>query len=399
MCDVALKYHKKEVLNLIDLKKYLRNAFVIALAGISVSASMYSLQGSAEDSGSATKSLTSEEIDKIIEDLKVSTNIDNVIEKLDEIINRAELSGNSALKEYAESTKQAYELQQQLDTLTSNIEAMKKKNSEIDTLDGELKKVLSVSTILEDLQGALSDEALMVLQSLDEEGIKALQETVAEIENLVDLNDINSLTLGQRSLLDLLMLNEALNQELFNEERTKVAKEALEVAVTVLKSEQKAKYTNEQYSELSSGSQDFSKTGKKAAAVLPEQVVFFDGAFNLTQAPVMYDGHILLAIDDLYQYIDAKVEYMYNNANMVIQSPGVTLELTAGKNVAYVNDAPKNIPAPVLSINDKTYISGEFFAETYGISYRFVSDPGILIMYKNLNQLSNPSIPNQVNRD
>lgn len=384
---------------MINLKKYLRSAFILAFAGISISASIYSLSGSAEDSGSAEKNLTSEEIDKIIEDLKVSTNIDNVIDKLDEIINRAELSGNDALKEYAQSTKDAYQLQQQLDTLNSMIEAMKKKNGDINSLDAELKKVLSVSTILEDLQGALSDEALMVLQSLDEEKIKGLQTTVSEIENLVDLNDVGSLSLGQRSLLDLLMLNEAINQEMFSEERLKVAKEALQVAVTILKSEQKTKYTDEQYSNLSSGSQDFAKRGKKAAETLPEQVVFFGGAFNLTQAPIMYDGHILLAIDDLYQYIDAKVEYMYNNANMVIQSPGVTLELTAGKNVAYVNDEPKNIAVPVLSLNDKTYISGEFFAETYGISYRFISDPGILIMYKNLNQLSNPAIPNQVNRD
>ena len=42
---------------------------------------------------------------------------------------------------------------------------------------------------------------------------------------------------------------------------------------------------------------------------------------------------------------------------------------------------------PVLNVNEKIYIPAEFFAEVYGISYRYVSEHQTLIMYKNLNQL------------
>lgn len=352
-----------------------------------------------DSSEGGMQDLTSDEIDKIIDDLKVSTNVDNVLQRLDEIIKRAELSGNDSLKEYAQNTKSKYELQKQLDTLNSLIEAMKKKNSDIKTLDEELNKVLSVSTILEDLKGALSDEALMSLETLSEENIAKLQEVFAEVEGLVDLNDVESLSVKQRSLLDILMLDEAINQNMFEGHRLEVAKDALSVAVTLLKSYQKQEYSSYEYDALVEGSEEFANKGKKAAGVFPEQVILFNGTFNLKHAPIMYDGHILVAIDDLYQYIDATVEYMYNNATLVIQSQNKILEITSGKNVAYLNDEPKNMAVPVMNVKDTIYMPAEFFAETYDISYRFISSLQTIVMYKNLNQLSDPSTPNEINNN
>ena len=59
-----------------------------------------SSSSSSSSSGSSGQTaLTNEEIDKVIEDLKISGSIDNIIEKLDEIIYRAQLSGNTALRE------------------------------------------------------------------------------------------------------------------------------------------------------------------------------------------------------------------------------------------------------------------------------------------------------------
>lgn len=393
-----------------SLKTIGRNILATSLSGI-ISLSMALTLVTANDSTSSVpqisqdtttetsveQNLTSDEIEKIIDDLKVSTNIDNVLEKLDEIIKRAELSGNDALKQYAENTKSKYELQKQLDTLNSLIEAMKKKNSDVNALDEELNKVLAVTTILEDLKGALSDEALMVLETLSSEDIGRLQEVFAEIERLVDLNEIDAMSVKQRSLLDVLMLYEAISKNMFSGHRLDVAKDALSVAVTLLKSYEKQKYTESEYNALVEKSDEFGSRGKKTAGVFPEQVIFLDGAFNLKFMPVMYDGHILIAIDDAYQYIDAKVDYMYNNANLVIQSPGNILELTSGKNVAYLNDEPKSMAVPVMNINNTIYISAEFFAQTYGIAYRYISDLQTLIMYNNVNQLSDPSEPNEIN--
>ncbi len=342
--------------------------------------------------------LTSEEIDKIIEDLKMSGDIDNILEKLDEIIQRAQLSGNSALQEYATNMKTSYELQKQLDSVNSLIEAMKKKNSEIAAVDEQVKRILSVDTIVQDLKGAVSDEALLLLESLSDENLKALQELLAEIESLFDLNDVSSLTIQERSLLDILVLKEVIEESMVEGERLELAKNTLSVAVTILESYQKQNYAQAEYNELIQGTEEFLKAGKKASSVLPEQIIFLGGYFNLQHSPIMYDGHILVALEDLYQYIDATVEYMYNNATMVINSPDKILEIVSGKNIAYLNDKPYNMPVPILSFKDTIYMSIEFFAQAYDISFRYLPDHGFIILYKNLNQLKNPSVPNQLNK-
>lgn len=387
------------------ISKISKNFLFIIIFGVAAILTIYTIVLAANSkeglasSNTNENNLTTEEIDKIVEDLKISGNIDNILEKLDDIIYRAQLSGNTALQEYATKMKEKYELQKQLDSVSSLIEAMKKKNSNIDSVDKQVTKILSVSTIIQDLQGAVSDECLLVLESLDDEKVKSLQEIMSEIENIVDLNDVSSLSVQQRSLLDILLLSKVIEDGMVEGERLDTAKETLSVAITILESYEKQNYIPYEYEKLCSESEEFMKKGRKCVSVLPEQVVFMGGHFQMKNAPIMYDGHILLALDDLYQYIDAKIEYMYNNATMVIQSPDKTLEITSGKNVAYINDSPKNLPVPILNFNNTIYMSVESFAEFYDISYKYVSDKEFLVLYNNLVQIENSSVPNQLHRD
>lgn len=395
------------------LVKLGRNLFFICILVVAGALTVYTIVQALENSNSTSSTssadssstsnsenkLTAEEIDKIVEDLKISGNIDNILEKLDDIIYRAQLSGNSALQEYATNMKTKYELQKQLDSVNGLLSSMKKKNSGIAKVDTQVTKILSVSTITEDLRGAVSDECLIILESLSEENVKKLQETYSEIETIVDIKDVSSLSVQQRSLLDVLLLSKIIEENMVDSERLTLAKETLSVAVTILKSYEKQNYPSEDYDKLVADSDNFTKAGRKASSVIPEQIVFLNGYFKMKHAPIMYDGHILMAVDDLYQYIDASIEYMYNNATMVIQSPGNVLEIVSGKNEAYLNDQPKNIPVPILNYKDNIYMSVEFFAECYDISYKYVADEEFLILYYNLVQLENQSVPNELHKD
>lgn len=395
------------------LVKLGRNLFFICILTVAGALTVYTIVQAMENSSSSSRTsssdsssssstenkLTAEEIDKIVEDLKISGNIDNILEKLDDIIYRAQLSGNSALQEYATNMKTKYELQKQLDSVNGLLSSMKKKNSGIAKVDTQVTKILSVSTITEDLRGAVSDECLIILESLSEDNVKNLQETYSEIETIVDIKDVASLTVQQRSLLDVLLLSKIIEDNMVEGERLTLAKETLSVAITILKSYERQNYASEDYDKLVEDSDKFTKAGRKASSVIPEQIVFLNGYFKMKHAPIMYDGHILMAIDDLYQYIDASIEYMYNNATMVIQSPGKILEIVSGKNEAYLNDQPKNIPVPILSYNDNIYMSVEFFAECYDISYKYVADEEFLILYYNLVQVENQSVPNELHKD
>ena len=342
--------------------------------------------------------LTSEEIDKIIEDLKVSGNVDNIIDKLNEYLIRARLAENDALAEYLEKKIEYYTSLKQTETLKGEIEALKKKNSNVSDVDEQVSKIMSSDMILSDLEGALSSEAMSIIYSLGEDNIKKLQDLLVEVEGMMNIKDTDSLTIQQRSLLDVLFLSKAIEDSLVSDERLEEAKNTLSVAVTILESYEKQKYGTSEYDNLVEGSDNFSKTGNKSSSILPEQIVFFNGYFNIKHAPIMYDGHILLALDDLFQYIDSDIEYMYNNPTMVIKSPNKILELVCGKSTAYIDDKPQSMPVPVLSFNNVQYVSVESFAEAYDISYKFLPDSDCIILYDNLVQLENSSVPNQLNK-
>ncbi|MDO4199137.1 MAG: stalk domain-containing protein [Clostridia bacterium] len=388
------------------IKKIAKNIMLIVLSSATLAMTCYTIVKAANSNDNNSDSsndntdakLTSEEIDKIIDDLKVSGDIDNITEKLDEIIERAKLSGNTELQEYGENMKRYYELKKELDSVHSLIEASKKKNSSIASVDEEVSRIISLDKVADDFQGALSDEALLILKSLSEDDLKKLQDLIAKIESFIDLRDVTSLTVQQRSLLDLLVLSEIINNDMLDGERLETAKNTLSVAITILESYARQEYSDEEYDRLVKGSEEFSKLAKKAQTVSPEQIMFLNGYFNLKHAPIMYDGHILLAVDDLYQYIDGTIEYMYNNAVMVIQSPNKTLEIESGKNVAYLNDEPKNMSVPILSYKNTIYMSAEFFGEAYDIDYKYDAEHEFLIFYNNLVQLANPSVPNQINK-
>ena len=162
------------------IKKLARNIMLIILSTATFAMTFYTIVKAVENSNDASESsgndadakLTSEEIDKIIDDLKVSGDIDNIEEKLDEIIARAKLSGNTELQEYAENMKRYYELKNEIDAVQSLIEASKKKNSSVAAVDEEVSRIISLDSVADDFQGALSDEALLLLKSLSEDDFK-----------------------------------------------------------------------------------------------------------------------------------------------------------------------------------------------------------------------------------
>ena len=84
-------------------------------------------------SSSTSSNLSSSDVDKIVEGLKVDGDLDAIIAQMDELINKAMLTNNTDLQQYAEYVKQACELQKQLNTVNASISALKQKNSNIDS--------------------------------------------------------------------------------------------------------------------------------------------------------------------------------------------------------------------------------------------------------------------------
>ncbi len=377
----------------VNIKKKI---FLITLVGVFLGATVFAVVRAQTDPGqiettsssqSTSSELTPEEVNKILADIKVSGNDGNIEAQMDELIQRALLTGNITLKEYAEYTKQAYQLQSQLDTVNASIEALCAKSPQIKQLNDQVKESTKADVSVSEVKDTLPSGAASVLSNLSEKDMASLAPALAGIPNMESIAaDPSSASSVDQNIMAIVLLQEAIDQGLLKDDQVTAANDAISSAAASLSSAERGKYTSAEHNALKATSEEFAKTGNKSKSALPEQVVMANTSFKLKNAAIMYDEQLLISLNDVLQFINAKVQYTENNGTMAIQSKDKIVEITSGKNVGYVNDKPLSIPSPVLTVNGITYLSVEFFAQAYDISYINLSDQGVLVMYANLNQ-------------
>lgn len=381
------------VLSMIMLFALTATLFVAALSSNdsdSSSDTSSTSQSTVDNSG-----LTEEDVAKVLEEIKASgINSDNASEKLDEIINKAILTNNATLKEYAEYAKQQIEIRKQLESVNAKITALRAVSSSIAEIDDQLQKSLESDASYSDIRDSLSSSAMDVFDSLDAKAWTSMQDALEKSKNILG-DDPSQATDTDRQVAELVLLNAASENGVLDGTQQEVADNAVNVVLNQLRVTEKVKYDSNEYNSLKQSSQTFSSAGKKAAAMLPDQVVMLGDSFKLNHAPILYNNEILLALDDVLQYIDATVQNTSHNSTISIQSKNKMVEIAAGKNIAYVNDKAVNLAVPVLNVNGVIYITAQFFADTYGVEYEYIKDTNTIVMYGNLNQLKDPTTANK----
>lgn len=332
-------------------------------------------------SSNSTSSLSSEDIDKILESVKVEGDLDSLIKQMDDIINRAMLTNNTDLKQYAEYVKQACELQKQLNTVNASISTLKQKNSSIASIDEGVQKNMNSDISLDNVNGVLSADGMELLKDLDMSKITDGLNDIPGMETV--LNDPTSATESQKDLAETALLQSALDQDLLEGEKAEAAKACINTSLSVLVANEAAKYSSSEYDSLVASSKEFELQGNKCESLAPSQVILYGESVKLTLAPIIYDKNILISIDDVIRFTGASVQYTDGTANIALSKDKKLVEITKGSNVAYVNDSNVNTIVPVLTVKGVTYIPVEFFAQAFDISYVSVPDNGVFIMYSN----------------
>lgn len=388
-----------------DKKFFMIVLSMIVLFALTATLFVAALSSNDSDSSSDTSStsqstvdnsgLTDEEVAKVLEEIKASgINSDNASEKLDEIINKAILTNNATLKEYAEYAKQQIEIRKQLESVNAKITALRAVSSSIAEIDDQLQKSLESDASYADIRDSLSSSAMDVFDSLDAKAWTSMQDALEKSKSILG-DDPSQATDTDRQVAELVLLNAASENGVLDDTQQEVADNAVNVVLNQLRVTEKVKYDSNEYNSLKQSSQAFSSAGKKAAAMLPDQVVMLGDSFKLNHAPILYNNEILLALDDVLQYIDATVQNTSHNSTISIQSKNKMVEIAAGKNIAYVNDKAVNLAVPVLNVNGVIYVTAQFFADTYGVEYEYIKDTNTIVMYGNLNQLKDPTTANK----
>lgn len=334
-----------------------------------------------------TTSLSSEEVDAILKDIQSAESNEDIMNMLDELIKKATLTGNSSLKQYAEYMKQYYELKSEMDDVSASINTLLANDNNLKKVDTQIKEAASINISYDSVSGILSESALAVLSGVSENSWSTLSESLVKVENIQQkLADTSLISYEDGKLIEILLLNCAINNNLIDSNQVSIAQEAISNALISLSIAERSKYSEDDYSKLCSDSSRFGDYANKANSAVPEQVIMFNQSFKLNNALIMYDNKLLISIEDILQFINANVQYTDDSATISILSENKLLEITRGTNIAYVNDKSTNIDVPVLNISGKNYLSVEFFATTYEVGYEYIDSQNTIILYSNLNQ-------------
>lgn len=342
-------------------------------------------ENTSSEPASTVSELSSSEIDKILEDVKSGSNKnwDDIISKMNDVINRAILTNNDDLKQYAEYIKQMCELQKQLDTINESISVLKAKNGDIASLDKEVQNISKGTSMdADDMQGVISDKGLSLLSDIDMSKVTEDLGNVPGMETV--LNDPASATDSQKALVEVILLQSAIDKELLKDDQIDSAKGCINMSLAKLVSVESTKYTSNEYDSLKKSSKEFESYGNKSESIVPSQVVFYNESAKLSVAPIVYDKNILISINDIINFTGASVQYTEGTGNMALIKDKKLIEFTRGSNVAYVNDVNMNTSVPILTFKGITYIPIEFFAKSFDISYISIPDNNVFITYSGL---------------
>lgn len=233
------------------------------------------------------------------------------------------------------------------------------------------------------IEDLLCEDVRKVLDPVAENSWDKFSDIVLDLDKFITFStDHAAISEDKKALLSLLLLEHAIQNELFEDEIVKG--NVLEVKSQLslqLESFEKLKYSDDIYNEFIDLSQEFSRSGKKTEMILPRQVIFVGQDFILQKAPIKYDDHVLISLDDVSKYTNSNVQADEKNCTFAVQNDKVLLEFSRGSNVCYVNDKTSNMEVPSLYFNDTVYMSADFFAETYGIQCKYMSDNGIIVFY------------------
>lgn len=374
-------------MNMVMIKKRILSTVLLFILVVSAIFSDFAQTTFITSAENVSSTLSEDEISAMLDSIRSADNVAGIKDKLDELINRANLTGNDDLKQYAEYAKQVYDLKAQLSSVNQAIDALLSRNSSLEAINREIENIAQISGNYNDMAGLFSVSASDILKKLDESSFAKIKDSISRVNGIKEKIEKPALASEyDRALIDILMLQEAINQELLDENDIILAKAAINSSVLILVSHERSKYNNDEYSNLIASSIEFGGKGNKTKAIAPTNVVMLDQGFKLKDAAICYDGTVLISIDDVLQFINGKVQYTNGTSTMAIVTDDKLIEFTVGKSEAYVNDKAMSTYAPVLSFNAVAYLSVEFIAETFNIAYTSVPDLNVVVMYSNVDQ-------------
>ena len=269
---------------------------------------------------------------------------------IDRLIALGDPDGN--LRTYLEGMIRLHQLRYEEEQLQATLEQLEAANASIGAIGEAMTALENPDEILQRIEEEISDQAARLLESAGYDGTGDLALVTIRALDYLD----GGLAGGDSADMAAILLFQGLiDSEVLNEAGLVTASDAITAHFSAIAGRYRGLAAETRQS-LADASQDIAGRANNAAAMDPGGLVAAGVTLQLTNPVFTYSGTTMVSLKDAAVFLGGEVVEMGDNATVVIQAPGVVLEMTRGSSDAYLGDKLLKMEQPVLSFDKVCYL-------------------------------------------
>ena len=269
---------------------------------------------------------------------------------IDRLIALGDPSGT--LRTYLEGMIRLQQLRYEEEQLQATLEQLETSDSTIGAIGEAVTALENPDEALARIEEEISDQAARLLESVGYDGTGDL--ALLTSQALAYLDD-GSAGADSADVAAILLFQGLLDSGLLTDAGIVTATDAITAHFGSIAGRYQGLSSAERQ-KLEAASQDIAGRANNAGALNPGTLVAAGSTLSLTNPVFTYSGTAMVSLKDAAAFLGGKVVEMEDNATVVIQAPGVVLEMTKGSSDAYLNDKLLKMEQPVLSFDKVCYL-------------------------------------------
>ncbi len=289
--------------------------------------------------------------------------------EIDRIIALGDPGGT--LRAYLEGFIRLQQMEYEIQQLRDNLQQLAASDAAIGAIDEAASAIGSADEQLARVKSEIGETAARLLEGAGYDGAGDLSEMASRALAYADG------TATGRDLAGIILLTELQDSGLLSETGAVTASDGIRSAVASIASRQDGLSASVR-AELESGSQRIAARANGAQTLSPAWIVSAGDSLRLTQPVFTYNGDVMVSLADAAAFMDGQVVEMEDGDTVVIQGPGVVLEMVKGSSDAYLNDKLQKMAQPVLNFDGVCYLPLDTAAACKGMAVLTVENTHLI---------------------
>ena len=269
---------------------------------------------------------------------------------IDRLIALGDPNGN--LRTYLEGMIRLRQLQYEQEQLQATLDQLETADETIGAIGQAATALENPDEVLSRIETEISDQAARLMESAGYDGTGDLAALATCTLDYLDTGRAGTDSADVAAILLFTWLQEG---EFLTDTGLVTASDAIATHFSNIAGRYQGLSSQERQT-LESASEDIAGRANNAQSMDPGALVAAGGTLALTHPVFTYSGTIMLSLADAAAFLGGEVVEMEDNAAVVIQAPGVVLEMTKGSSDAYLSDKLLKMDQPVLSFDKVCYL-------------------------------------------